>query len=206
MVLAGWLPSASARVCRGKHFASDLPYYYRMSALADLVTPPGHSVNWDSIFSEINGWRGACLHNFTVIEGAVTQTLLVLQAAAPPDAPVKLRQLGGQRLEDLTRALGEGGPFAALGGKAVTLLTAFRAEHEPLRHRLCHGLVKPAVEYCGSWLVVIEETSIRAQVSHTTTSVITMAEAKAALETLKRDGQRLCAVLGQIRRAATTLV
>jgi len=36
--------------------------------------------NWEAIFTDVNCWRSACMHHFSIVEMAVTETLLALSA------------------------------------------------------------------------------------------------------------------------------
>jgi hypothetical protein len=156
--------------------------------------------NWAEVFRDVNEWRGACIHHYTSVEQAVTETLLDLHAAKPTTGAVRLRHLIGQRLEDLAIAIGPQGPFADAGKHACQTLTDFRDRHEAFRTLLCHSQLTVSVDIQGRWLVVAESLSIRANRAERATVVIKQAEAAARLVDLKRDGQKLSAHLGSLRK------
>lgn len=129
---------------------------------AETSSPP-KSINWATIFSEVNSWRGACMHHFSMVETAVTETLLALSAVAQGETAVRLRHLIGQRFEDLAVAIGPGGPFEETGRNAVTELSKYREKHELFRTLLCHGMMKVTVEHDGQWMLLIRTLSIRSR-------------------------------------------
>ncbi|MHA6645773.1 hypothetical protein [Mesorhizobium sp. A623] len=47
-----------------------------MIATSDEPASLPQSIDWNVIFSEVNSWRGACMHHFSMVEAAVTETLL----------------------------------------------------------------------------------------------------------------------------------
>jgi hypothetical protein len=154
----------------------------------------------DVVLAEVNAWRGACMHHFSQVEMAVTETLLALSAARPNDDRVKLRHLVGQRLEDLTVATAPDGPFGEVGKQLQDELLHFRREHEAFRILLCHGVAKVAVDRQGSWLVVWRTLSFRGRQSDRTTTVMEKDQALAISDALKRDGTKLSSLLGQLRK------
>lgn len=156
---------------------------------------------WEPILAEVNAWRGACLHHFTAVEHAVTETLLTLHTACPEGAKVRLRHLIGQRFEDLAAAIGPEGPFAGAGKASSASLANFRERHEAFRTLLCHSQMTVSVEVSGKWVVVARNLSIRASQADPTVTVVEQAEAAARLAELKRDGQKLSAQLGSLRKA-----
>jgi hypothetical protein len=160
--------------------------------------------NWDQVFRDVNEWRGACIHHFTSVEQAVTETLLDLHAAKPAAGAVRLRHLIGQRFEDLACAIGADGPFADAGKQASQSLTDFRDRHEAFRTLLCHSQLAVSVDIHGRWLVVAENLSIRGHRAERTTAVIKQADAASRLSDLKRDGQKLSALLGLVRKAVNS--
>ena len=172
------------------------------SAKPALTSQP---VNWDSIFAEVNAWRGACMHHFSAVEMSVTETLLALSATMPVGASVRLRHLIGQRFEDLAAAISADGPFNEPGRTAVEELSQFRVKHEAFRSLLCHGLVKVTVERSGHWVLVMRILSIRARQAERSAVALEQGEAEALLVALKRDGQRLASVLGQLRKAVNSV-
>lgn len=167
-----------------------------MNAPASLPLPD--PLAWSDILFQVNAWRGACLHHFTVAEHAVTETLLALDAARP--GVVRLRHLIGQRLEDLAAALAEGGPFAH--PPASKALTRFRDRHEGFRAQLCHGAMTVAAQVGGDWLVVVDVLAIKARQGVTDTAVIRQTAGEERLAQLKRDGQALASLLGVVRKGA----
>ena len=162
--------------------------------------PAPEASNWDAIFAEVNSWRGACMHHFSTVEMAATETLFALSAAAPAGTSVRLRHLIGQRFEDLASALAPDGPFNEAGKIAAHELSQFREKHEAFRSLLCHGLVKVTVERSGHWILVMRVLSIRSRQAERSTVVLERGEAETLLATLKRDGQRLASVFGQLRK------
>lgn len=166
--------------------------------------PSLQGADWDAIFAEVNVWRGACMHHFSMVEMAVTETLLGLSAVTPDGAAVRLRHLIGQRLEDLTAAITPGGPFGEAGKAALVELSQYREKHEAFRSLLCHGVVKVTIERSGQWVLVMRALSIRARQAERNALALDQDEAQAALVALKRDGQKLASVLGQLRKAVTS--
>ncbi|QCB53955.1 hypothetical protein E5675_05565 [Sphingopyxis sp. PAMC25046] len=162
---------------------------------------PPSPAKWDAIFAEVNAWRGACLHHFSTVEMAVTETLFDLSAAAPTGTGVRLRHLIGQRLEDLAVAISPDGPFKEVGKSAFIELSQFREKHESFRNLLCHGVVKITVERSGQWVLVMRVLSIRSRQAERNALALEKDEADALLTALKRDGQRLTSALGQLRKA-----
>lgn len=47
--------------------------------------------DWDATFAQVNAWRGACLHHFSTVELAVTETLLALNEASPAGTVIRDR-------------------------------------------------------------------------------------------------------------------
>lgn len=156
---------------------------------------------WDPIFCEVNAWRGACLHHFTAVEHAITETLLALKAGCPDKAKVRLRHLIGQQFEDLATAISSEGPFAEAGKASSASLALFRERHEAFRTLLCHSQMSVSVEVSGKWIVVARNLSIRGSQADRAVTVIEQSEAALRLAELKRDGQKLAAQLGSLRKA-----
>jgi hypothetical protein len=168
---------------------------------ASALTPQAR--NWDSVFAEVNAWRGACLHHFSTVEMAATETLLALSIVEPTGSSVCLRHLIGQRFEDLTAAIAPGGPFAEAGVAAFPELSLYRARYEKFRALLCHGAVKVTVDHSGVWVLIIRTLSFRGRQADRMDLTLDQAEAQAKLIALKRDGQKLASLLGQLRKAVT---
>jgi hypothetical protein len=162
------------------------------------VTPPQ---GWETVLGEVNGWRGACIHHFTAVEQAVTECLVGLHAAKTDGAVVRLRHLVGQRFEDLANAIAPGGPFAGAGSTVAATLSTFRSRHEGFRTLLCHSQMTVSVEISGKWVVVARSLIIRGSRAERMTTVIEEAEAATRLADLKRDGQKLSAQLGSLRKS-----
>ena len=97
-----------------------------MNALSPFPALKSDGPDWDAICQEVNAWRGACMHHFSVVEEAVTKTLLALSEAEGASSKVRLRHLIGQRFEDLELAIGPDGPFAEIGKTAARALAQFR--------------------------------------------------------------------------------
>ncbi len=176
-----------------------------MTATSHETIPPLQSIHWNVIFSEVNSWRGACMHHFSMVESAVTETLFALSTAAPSQAVVRLRHLIGQRFEDLAAAIGPGGPFEDAGKHALSELGRFRENHEAFRTLICHGTVKVTVEHNGRWLLLIRTLSIRSRQPDRTVLALEQSEAETKLAALKRDGIKLGSLLGQLRKVVATL-
>ncbi|RLP25790.1 hypothetical protein [Mesorhizobium sp. YM1C-6-2] len=175
-----------------------------MTATSDDTIPPLHSIDWNVIFSEVNLWRGACMHHFSMVEAAVTETLLALSATMPSQAIVRLRHLIGQRFEDLAAAIGPEGPFQEAGKHALPQLTRFRENHEAFRTLICHGTVKVSVEHNGRWQLLIRTLSIRSRTPVRAMLALDQSEAETKLAALKRDGIKLVSLLGQLRKAVAS--
>lgn len=158
-----------------------------------------HNECWNKLYAEVNAWRGECMHHIAAAEKAVTETLLVLDAAKPEGAKVQLRHLIGQRLDDLAVAIGADGPFAEAGKAAAKSLEKWR-EHETFRASLCHGVVQVTMTRGGGWLLAIRNLTIRARQAETQILVIEKTEAEEKLKQLSSDAQKLGSVLGQLRQ------
>ena len=173
-----------------------------MNAIPDHSALTSFSVDWDAIYAAVNAWSGECMHHFSAVELAVTKTLLALSQASPDPSAIGLRHFIGQRLEDLAEAIGPDGPFADAGKSASTCLAEYRERHEAFRRQLCHGLVVVTVAQNGHWMMVLRTLSIRARQGEEREIVIEQSAAASRLVQLKRDGQKLAALLGQVRKAA----
>jgi hypothetical protein len=68
-----------------------------MNTLAENSGFPSARADWEAIFAEVNAWRDSCLHHFSAVEMAVTETLLVLSAVPSGSTTIRLRHLIGQR-------------------------------------------------------------------------------------------------------------
>ena len=176
-----------------------------MTVTSDETTRSPQPIDWDAIFSDVNSWRGACIHHFSVAETAVTETLLTLSAAAQGEIAVRLRHLIGQRFEDLAAAIGLGGPFEEVGLHALAELSQYREKHEAFRALLCHGIFKVTVEHNGQWILLIRSLSIRSRQPDRATLALEQSEAEARLAGLKRDAQKLASILGQLRKVAAAI-
>ena len=175
-----------------------------MDVIVSNSTLLTHGKSWDDIFAEVNAWRGACMHHFSTVEMSVTETLLVLGAVKEDGQKVRLRHLIGQRFEDLAAAIGADGPFADKGKAAHAELSQYRASHEAFRALLCHGVAKVSVDHSGQWILLIRSLSIRARQAERGTLVMEQGEANTVLAKLKRDGQNLASVLGQLRKKVSS--
>jgi hypothetical protein len=154
---------------------------------------------WDKLYSEVNAWRGECMHHIAAAEKAVTETLLLLDGVKPDGAKIKLRHLIGQRFEDLSAATGPDGPFAEAGEAAHKAIENYR-QHEAFRTLLCHGVAQVTATRSGAWVLVIRSLSIRARQAEETTAVFEKDDAEKKLAQLKSDGQKLASNLGQLRK------
>jgi hypothetical protein len=175
-----------------------------MTVTSGETKPSLQPIDWDAIFSEVNSWRGACIHHFSMVETAVTETLLALSATAQGETVVRLRHLIGQKFEDLAAAVGTDSPFEEVGRHALAELSRYREKHEPFRTFLCHGAVKVTVEHGGQWILFIRLLSIRSRQPDRSVLALEQSEAEARLATLRRDGQKLASALGQLRKVTAT--
>jgi hypothetical protein len=173
-----------------------------MDALMIDMSPKQPATNWDAVFAEVNAWRGACVHHFSAVEVAVTETLLSLSEIGPGGTAIRLRHLIGQRLEDMTAAVAPDGPFHDAGKAAHGDLVHYREKHETFRNLLCHGFTKISVERNGHWVLVMRVLAIRSGKAERNTLVLDQSDALAKLEALRRDGGRLASALGQLRKLA----
>ena len=156
-------------------------------------------INWETIFAEVNAWRGSCLHHFSTVEMAVTETLLAL-SSTPRGAKVRLRHLIGQRFEDLSVAIAPDGPFGDVGKAAFAELSKYRERQEAFRALLCHGVIKVTVDPTGQWTLIIRSLSVRARQAERALMIVEQNDAEARLASLKNEGQRLASNLGQLRK------
>jgi hypothetical protein len=156
--------------------------------------------NWDGVYAEVNAWRGACMHHFSAVETAVTETLLALSGLSSARTQVRLRHLIGQRFEDLAAAIGPEGPFAKAGKAAHSELALYRSRHETFRTVLCHGVVQVTLTAGGDWVLIIRSLTIRGKQAEKNAIVLAQAEAQAKLAALKHNGTRLTSLLGQLRK------
>lgn len=167
-----------------------------------LPDPSPRAADWESIFVEVNAWRGACLHHFSAAEMAVTETLLTISRLSTDLEVVRLRQLLGQRFEDLATALRADGPHDKIGQLARDELAQYRNRQEAFRNLLCHGTIKVMIDRTNHWALIIRMLTIRTRQPERSVTVITQKEASDRLSQLKRDSQKLASTLGQLRRAA----
>lgn len=172
-----------------------------MNAIPEHSTLTPIPPDWGAIYAEVNAWRGECLHHFSAVEQAVTKTLLAMDEAKADGANIRLRHLIGQRFEDLADAIEPSGPFATVGKPASEVLANYRNQHEAFRAQLCHGHITVCLARDGQWLLILQTLSIRERQANRETVAIEQSIALPLLEELKRDGQRLAAVLGQVRNA-----
>jgi hypothetical protein len=169
-----------------------------MDTIVSAAPPQQHVIDWDSVFAEVNAWRGSCLHQFSMVEMAVSETLLALSKVSPGGDRVKLRHLIGQRLEDLSTATAPKGPFEE--ATAQRDLLRYREEHEAFRNLLCHGVVTVAVQRNGQWLLGMRLLSFRSGDAERNSLALDQSQALARLDAIRRDAQRLSSVLGQLRK------
>ncbi|MEZ5688219.1 MAG: hypothetical protein R3E21_05450 [Caenibius sp.] len=189
------------RSTTNNHFETHLIYHLAMNAIPDQTVLTASQIDWASTLTEVNAWRGECMHHFSAIEQAVTLTLLALDGAKPSSSTIRLRHLIGQRFEDLGEAIKPDGPFAEIGKTTSKTLAHYRQQHEAFRTQLCHGHITVAVVPNGHWLLVIRTLSIRSRQADSGLIVIEKPDALRHLEELKRDGQKLASALGQMRKA-----
>jgi hypothetical protein len=177
-----------------------------MDSMPDIDVSRAVSPEWVSAFAAVNRWRGECMHHFSSVEMAVTETLLALDAAKPVGATIRLRYFIGEKFGDLETAVGESGPFGTTAKSASQALAYFRENHENFRSALCHGVTKVTLERNGKWLLVIRILAIKKRGAESGVRVFEQLEAEAKLTALKRDGQKLCATLGQLRKTFASKV
>lgn len=170
-----------------------------MNALTKIDLSPPYC--WDEVYDDVNAWRGECVHHFSQVEMAVTETLLALGADKQDGATIRLRHLIGQQYEDLVSAISPTGSFAKVGKSACELLTCYREQHLAFRAMLCHGTMKVSVERNGRWLLIVRSLSIRSRKAVYDEQIIEQTTAQARLAALKRDGQKLSTALGNLRKA-----
>lgn len=170
-----------------------------MNALATIDLPAVSC--WDEVYKDVNAWRGTCMHHFTQVEMAVTQTLIALSAVNRDGETLRLRHLIGQQYEDLASAISPAGPFAKEGKAAFALLSGYRDQHEAFRALLCHGTIKVALERNGQWLLMVRSLSIRSRQAVYGEQIIEQSAALERLAALKRDGQKLSTSLGNLRKS-----
>jgi hypothetical protein len=171
-----------------------------MSGAGQNLDVTSREASWEAVFAEVNSWRGACMHHFSTVEMAVTETLIALSEAAPKGENIRLRQLIGQRFEDLASTIGPGGPFANEGHTAFVALSDYRAKQEAFRALLCHGAIKVTVDQGGQWTLVIRSLSVRSRQAVRGLEVLERTEAHSRLNALKSEGQKLTSLLGQLRK------
>lgn len=165
-----------------------------------MLTEASAELPWSRVAAEVNGWRGACMQAFAQAEAAVTETLLFLSEAPGRGTDVRLRHLVGQRLDDLSRALGPDGGFSTEGATALEALTEFRL-YEAFRVHLAHDVARIALERNGNWIVVFRHLSIIGRAAKRRTTAFEQEDALRTLDLLKRATQRLEATLGNLRKA-----
>jgi hypothetical protein len=139
----------------------------------------------------VNAWRGACLQSFAEAEEAVCEALVALNAVDERGLTVKLGHLIGQKLEDLSNAIGPDGPFSDEGKAAFKALADFRS-HEDIRAHLAHGVAYSFVERNGEWVVVFRSLAVRSGKPERETRTIDKAEALAMQKALRSHTQSLC--------------
>lgn len=156
---------------------------------------------WDVAEAELDRWRGACVQIFARSEAATTETLLVLAEQAA--TKVRLPQMVGQRYETLDAAVAVGGAPAVGAARLKSALDAFRA-HDDLRTILCHGTAQVAIDRHGEWVAVLRCTSCRSSGIERIVRTFTATQAEEALAHVRRDGQILNSLLGQLRKSMKT--
>lgn len=169
-------------------------------ASTGLEPRTGPAIDWSDILAEVNGWRGACMHHFSAAEMGVTETLFALAAVPGHGETVRLRQLIGQRLDDLASAIGPEGPFFEQGARAFSELSRYRERQEAFRALLCHGFIRVLIDQTGDWTLVIRSLAIRARQAERGLLVLDKAEALARLTNLKAESAKLGSLLGQLRK------
>ena len=153
---------------------------------------------WAIATQKFSVWRNSGLQCFAQAEAAVTDTLLCLSADATRGKDINLRHLFGQRLLDLSSALGPGGAFENIGKSTLKALLAFQME-TTLRPFLAHSVAKIAIERDGSWIVVMTHCSFKAKRAENHKLVLDELEAKLNLLVLTAKTQSLCSNLQNLR-------
>jgi len=136
---------------------------------------------------------------FAQAEAAATEALLVLCRDSRHGDAVRLRQLVGQRLEDLATAIGPEGPFRAQGGVAFKALEEFRTL-ESLRALVGHGVSKVALDRNGKWVAIIRHLAIRKKAEERSVQIFEQVEAEQVLADLRKKTRKLCNELERLRQ------
>lgn len=157
------------------------------------------NAHWNCAYTDVNRWRGECLHHCSTAESAVTKTLIALSEACQGGQKVALRHLIGQRFEDLSSAIGPQGPFAEIGKSAHKALATYREKHEEFRTHLCHGVMEVLLDRSRDWTVIVTNLAITGKRANQTVQLLRQKDAEEKLAALKFDTKRLAATLGQVR-------
>jgi hypothetical protein len=145
--------------------------------------------------SEVNEWRGRCLHSFSRAEAAVTQCLLALSKVSRPPEQIRLRHLVGQKFEDLTQALSAGG--ALEDSKARAAIMEFR-EYDSKRAMLCHSVCDVTLDMEGRWTVILRLVSFKNRDESRQSLIFEEKEATAFQDEIARKSQKLCSQLQRL--------
>jgi hypothetical protein len=164
------------------------------------ITLAGDS--FDLAIAHVNEWRGRCLDSFSRAEWAVTGCLSAMANDPVRGKGIKLPYLVGQRYEALAEAVGQGGPYAAEGGKVAAALPGMRS-HDALRAMLCHGVGDITLNRKGQWTLVLRLVSFRSRRAEETVRVVQQEEGERTREALGRSSQQLCSHLNMLRATLT---
>ena len=102
----------------------------------------------------------------------------------------------GARFDRLARAVSVDGSHGRHGGPVRGALAAFR-QHDPLRHALCHGVARVAIDRQGQWLLLLRLVRLQGGAAARTQLVIEQGEAEPLAATVRAAGNVL---RGQLRR------
>ena len=166
------------------------------------ISPPSdlpHVMTWRTTYERVNAWRGMCLHHMSMVETAVTETLICLSEAQPTNTAMRLRHLIGQRFEDLSIAFAPSGGFELEGKSAAVCLAHYRSEHEAFRTMLCHGSFKVTLERNGAFCIIITNLTFRGGKAVREVQVWSEDDAKQKVKALAIDAQRLIKQLANLR-------
>lgn len=167
-----------------------------MNALTNIV-PALPPELFDAAREQVNAWRGRCLEAFARAEEAVTEALLVMAETERGNA-IRLQHLVGQRFDELTTALAEGGAFAGESKAATGALATFR-QHDDLRAFLCHGVAKVTLDKHGRWTVVMRVLALRTRKAARTHRAVEQDEAAQLADQLAKASQKVRSHLKHLR-------
>ena len=169
-----------------------------MNAISPILIDAGSPSGWEAATRAVNLWRGETIHWFSRGEAAVSETLLSLAGVPKSETPVRLRQLSGQRSEDLHAALLPGGVCTKIRDRAVAALDAFRNQ-QTMRSVLCHGTTKVWLDRNDRWAVTVELLDFSKGREERTRRFFTQRDAELLLKDLRTRCRELEAALAGVR-------